>query len=96
MKKNKALALHLIQEDLKYNQLAFGLQALGIDIGFYPDLAPVIAQLMGIPKGQLTEEWVDAYVQFMIKVRVVAWEDKRGVKRLARACYWGLLAEGQN
>ena len=89
--KNKALALHLIKEDLKYNQLAFGLQALGIDIGFYPDLAPVIAQLMGIPKGQLTDEWIDAYVMYMVKVRGVALEDKRAVKRIAKACYWGLL-----
>lgn len=93
--KNKTLALHLIQEDLKYNQLAFGLQALGIDIGFYPDLAPVIAQLMGIPKGQLTDEWIDAYVMYMVKVRGVGMEDLKALKQIAKACYFGLMAEGQ-
>ena len=43
----KALALHLIKQDLKYRQMVIGLNNVGIHIEFYPDLVRVIRALMG-------------------------------------------------
>lgn len=64
---NKELIIQLIQVDLKHNQLTEGLRHLGLDDEekYNLNLLPVVAQLMGIPKGGSIPQWDHIYISFL-------------------------------
>jgi hypothetical protein len=65
--KHKKLIISLIQQDLKHNQLTQGLLQIGLDQGGMHDLdiLSIVAMLMGIPEGSISNRWIDVYVSFM-------------------------------
>lgn len=86
----KALALHLIKQDLKYHQFAAGLKAVGIDVEFYPDLVRVIRSLMDYDSPDAPDAWVHVYVKGLDKASSVAWGDEVGLYLIANAMYQSL------
>ncbi|KOF02913.1 hypothetical protein [Roseivirga seohaensis] len=86
----KALALHLIKQDLKYRQMVIGLNNVGIHIEFYPDLVRVIRALMGHSNVKTLDTWADVYVEGMSKIEKVAWGDEAGLYIVALQIYKSL------
>gem|GEM_PF-2148461 len=90
----KALALHLIKQDLKYRQMVVAQNSVGIHLEFHPDLVRVIRALMGHSNVQTIDAWADVYVQGMAKVEKVSWGDEAGLYIVALNIYKSL--EGFN
>uniref|UniRef100_UPI00404802ED hypothetical protein n=1 Tax=Roseivirga sp. TaxID=1964215 RepID=UPI00404802ED len=86
----KALALHLIKQDLKYHQMVAIQNSVGINLDFYPDLVKVIRALMGHINPETTDAWADVYVKGMAKVENVAWGDEAGLYIVALNIYKSL------
>ncbi|UTW67959.1 hypothetical protein KFE94_07540 [bacterium SCSIO 12643] len=93
--KNKDLILQLIQQDLKHNQLTEGLRQIGLDdYGRYClDIQPMVAQLMGMEKEQVSDRWTEIYGSFMDNAHQTKTSD-RGEELIpvAQKCYDMLLA----
>ena len=86
----KALALHLIKQDLKYRQMVAAQNSVGIHLEFYPDLVRVIRALMGHSDSATIDTWADVYVQGMAKVEKVTWGDEAGLYIVALNIYKSL------
>lgn len=86
---NKSLILQLLICEMKHEQLLMGLQHAGFDItGRSLDIMDVVAELMGIPYDDLTDEWGMLYVSFMRKVRPWGMDgEEEYLKGYADACY---------
>jgi hypothetical protein len=86
---NKELIIHLIQQDLKYNQLLSGLERVGLYAeDLHLNLLDIISELMNVPEGKKDDAWTAIYVSFMqqaIEFEVSA--NKDTLKPLAIACY---------
>lgn len=62
----KEIIIRLISEDMKYHRLTNALyKNEPIPNEYDMDLLTVVAQLMGIKKGLLKDEWIDCYMQKM-------------------------------
>ena len=91
---NKELIIQLIQQDLKYNQLITGLRKIGFDTDVHTlEIIEVVAQLMGIESGKISDKWTGTYVSFLdqahhYKISVLSEE----LKPLAEKCYYLLEA----
>lgn len=90
---NKHLILQLLICELKHEQLLLGLQQAGFNIdGRSLDIMEVVAELMGIPYDELTDEWGMIYTGFMRKVRPYGMEGEEAyMQAYADACYTFLL-----
>jgi hypothetical protein len=86
----KALALHLIKQDLKYHQMVAIQNSVGINLEFYPDLVKVIRALMDHKNPETIDAWADVYVKGMAKVENVAWGDEAGLYIVALNIYKSL------
>ena len=88
MKTNHQLAHHLIMQDLLYHQMIYGVQKHDVHIEFYPDLATVVLQLLGLDEGS-DNELTDLYTGLMAKVEALGKEDE--LENLATSCLNALL-----
>jgi hypothetical protein len=86
---NKPLILQLLICDLKHEQLLLGLKQAGFNTDLRSlDIMDVVAELMGIPYDDLSDEWGMIYVSFMRKVRAYGLEgEEEYLKAYADACY---------
>ena len=89
--KTKKLIIHLIKEDMRFNQYIAALRRLGIEIHTFDlDLMSIIARLMkveGIP-----DAWMDLYVTQLSKSTDVPYEPMgKNLYPLAKECYYSLL-----
>lgn len=63
---NKEIALHLIQEDIKYHELVKHLAEVDVYIEFYPDIATAVQGLIAPDLSEMEQqEWTDWYVRLM-------------------------------
>ena len=67
MDTNKQLIISLLQQDLKHYHLVRGVERLGF---IHEDkqtltLMDMVAECMGIKQGNISNEWISAYVAFM-------------------------------
>lgn len=94
MEVNKALIIQVIQKDLKHNQLMSGLRRSGLDTDLHNlELLDVVARLMDIPKGEVTDQWVEVYFSFLEKAfNYPITECGNELLPLADECYDLLLA----
>ena len=88
MKTNHQLAYHLIMQDLLYHRMIYGVQKHDVHIEFYPDLATVVLQLLGLDDGS-DGELTDLYTGLMAKVEALGKEDE--LENLATSCLNALL-----
>jgi len=86
----KALALHLIKQDLKYRQMVVAQNSVGIHLEFHPDLVRVIRALMGHSNVKTIDDWVDVYVQGMAKIEKITWGNEAGIYIVALNIYKSL------
>lgn len=60
---------YLILQDMRHYQLILLLERLqlpGVDIeNHHLDLAGVLAQLLGLPRAQVPDAWMDVYLQYL-------------------------------
>ena len=66
MKKHQ-LILHLLENDLRYNQLLLGLEKMQLQSAAYYelDLCTIVASLMGLPPGKVPDAWLRQYERLM-------------------------------
>jgi hypothetical protein len=97
LNENRELIVSLIQQDLKHNQLTTGLAKLGLEPDVHSlEIVEVVARLMGVEKGDVSDQWVKTYFSFLdrahhFKISELAEE----LKPLAEECY-DLLVACQN
>ena len=86
---NKELIIHLIQQDLKYNQLLSGLERVGLYAeDLHLNLLVIVSELMNVPKGKTDDAWAEIYVSFMLQaIDFEVSANKEKLKPLAIACY---------
>ena len=86
---NKELTIHLIQQDLKYNQLLSGLERVGLYAeDLHLNLLNIVSELMNVPEGKKDDAWSDIYVSFMQQAIEFEFSaNKETLKPLAIACY---------
>ena len=89
-KANEELIITLILQDLKHNQLTYGLEKLSLKPGIHClDIIEVVAQLMGIPKEEISEQFREIYYSFLkqaIEIKISA--NGEELKPLAEKCYY--------
>ena len=63
--------LRLIKQDLIHNHLITGLDSMGLDASssYCLEIMEMVAALMGIPKGQISDAWSDIYQDWMHATR---------------------------
>ncbi len=88
---HKSIALHLIQEDLKYHQMVAYCGAVDVQIEFFPDFATAVKNLLG--HEEQDDRWEDRYVLAMQKVEKVMWGDKEGIRAVAEEVLEALAGE---
>lgn len=94
MEINKTLILHLIQADLKHNQLINALESIHLDTDgvYYINLADAVAKLMGMD-GEKSDQWFAIYDSYMEQAHSHAVEDRgSNLAPIAQDCYSHLLA----
>lgn len=94
----KELILQLIQQDLKHHQLIHGLRQLGLqDDGLYNlNILPIVARLMGVPEGEIAEEWAAIYLDSMERALDVGVSALgKELRAVAEGCYAGLVGHWQ-
>ncbi|HET6245382.1 MAG: hypothetical protein H0V01_13915 [Bacteroidetes bacterium] len=90
----RKIIIQLIQQDLKHNQLLSGLEKLHLTTEAHPlEIMDVVAEMMGIPTGSASEEWMKIYISFLEEAGQYA-ITSRGERLLplAEKCYNLLLA----
>ena len=86
----RELIIRLIEQDLRHNQLVLGLNKMELDSADFHELeiSRIIGKLMGIPYGQLDDQWGNIYDSFMEQsLHYPVNEAKTRLKPLAEACY---------
>lgn len=68
MERDKVIAL--IAEDIKHNQLLNGLESIGLNDNdrYTLSLDLVIAEMMGCPKGKVSDKWLETYHKTMLSI----------------------------
>ena len=91
----KEEVVHLIKEDMRYNQYIAALRNLGIELyRFDLDLTSLVAKLMG---HEMTNEWIELYVMELYKSESLPIKPLgENLYRLAEECYLKLLNFGYN
>lgn len=89
MHSNKELIIHLILQHMRHVQLISLLEKAGFDFeDKLLDISTVVAGMMGIPKDEITDQWLDRYVDFLDMASAYAWDAKGDQLRpLAEICY---------
>ncbi len=66
----RELIISLIQQDIKHNMLMNGLYNLGLNDNqeYVLDIVSIVAEMMGIENGMVTDEWLDKYHSTMLSV----------------------------
>jgi len=87
---NKELIIHLIKEDMRFNQYLAALRKLGIEAyGFDMDLTSLVAALM---KQEMTNDWLAFYVLKLCNTESLPIKPLgMNLYRLAEDCYNSLL-----
>ena len=84
------LIIHLIEQDLRHNILALGLENLqfsGVE-NYDLNLISAISSLMGIEKGETSDEWSITYHDYMLRAsELKAGFEIDGLEELATECY---------
>lgn len=63
---DKSLIIQILIADMKHEQLLEGLQKLGFSSELHGSgLSSVVAELVGLEKKSIPEEWFDTYMQFL-------------------------------
>src|SRR5689334_7720044 len=95
----KNIVVRLIIQDMKNYQLLQGLEKLGLSTenGLHTSsLLEIIAQLMGIPEQQLSDEWCETYMGFLgqsTRYEITTHGDN--LQPLAEACYGLLVSQAK-
>ncbi|MBN4062176.1 hypothetical protein JYU20_03155 [Bacteroidales bacterium AH-315-I05] len=94
---NKDLIIQLIQQDLKHNQLTGGLQKAGLETDLHNlEIIEVVARLMDVPKGEVSNQWEETYISFLEQAVEYKISDRaEELLPLAEECY-NLLVACQN
>ena len=97
--KNKQLVIRLIRQDLKHNQLVYGLEGLGFaDKGLHGlEILEIIAELMEVPEEKITGAWIGTYIEFLERstdYKITG--NGTNLLPLAEECYNVLLARLDN
>ncbi|MCR9171086.1 MAG: hypothetical protein NXI10_01230 [bacterium] len=68
MERDKVIAL--IAEDIKHNRLLNGLDSIGLNDNdrYTLSLDLVIADMMGYPKGKVSDNWLEMYHKTMLSI----------------------------
>lgn len=92
---NQELITALLLKDMKHNQLVLGMEQLGFVGDDYHTLQiyDIVAGLMGLKPGTISNEWSDIYFLFMEKAMEYDIEPLgKNLIPLAEECYKKLLA----
>ncbi len=83
----------LIKEEMKHEQLIQALQQLGFNSDLHGlDISGVVAELMGIPEGNMSWEWFDVYMSFLEQAgHYEITGDGMNLIPLAETCYLFLM-----
>lgn len=86
---SKKFIIHLIQQDMKHNQLILGLRKLNFNVQVhYLDIMSLVAELMEIPPNSITDNWAKTYINFLEQsVNYEITEVGTGLFPLAKECY---------
>ncbi len=78
---NEKLIKKLLVADIKHNQLINGLYNIGLmDNDKYTlDIDFVVAELLGITKGNVPDEWLDTYHSSMLNLQSTMTDDEIGM-----------------
>ena len=88
--KNEHLIINLIHEDLKHNQLLTAIERIGFDRGnlYNLQLLEIIAKLMKVPKGPISNRWDEIYAGFMLEsINYKVTSRGESLRPLAEVCY---------
>ncbi len=88
------LIIELILQDLKHNQLIFGLERLNLDAGYchYLGILDLIQRLMGIPE-ELVDDFSTSYMSYMQRcLEFPITRSGEELRQLAVECYDNLRA----
>jgi len=92
-KRNEQLIIDLIQQDLKYCQLIYGLEKLGLQASsmHHLDILEVIYQLMFIPNEKKNDYLAETYAAFMsMATDYEITPNGESLRSLAKDCYYRL------
>lgn len=91
------LAVYLILQDMRHFQFISRLEAVGFDTETQVlDLATVVAGLMGLRREDITDDWCDAYVNFLHLATAQPMEGAgEALRPLAQQCYRQMLRMGR-
>ena len=92
---NQKLITALLLQDMKHNQLVLGIEQLGFVSDDYHTLQiyDIVAELMGLQPGKISNKWSDIYLSYMKKVVHYDIEPMgKNLVSLAKECYQKLLA----
>lgn len=83
---------YLILQDMRHYQLILLLERLqlpGVDIeNHHLDLAGVLAQLLGLPRAQVPDAWMDVYLQYLSRAAEFPITGNGApLRALAEACF---------
>lgn len=89
--KKKDLIINLIQCNMQHSQLVLNLENIGLEdrVGVFDiNLLEIVAQLMGIKKTEIDDEWMETYLNFMYKAaNYKVTRNGISLKSLAENCY---------
>jgi len=94
MSVDKHLIVQLIKQDLKHSQLLEGLKTAGFKSDLhYLDLSTIVAQMMGMPGGEASDQWAEVYISFMQQASTYSiTPEGENLTELAEQCYLFLQA----
>ena len=94
MEITKESVINLIKQDLKHKQLTSGLQNIRLDADLHTlEVIDIVAELMGIEKDKIGDQWADTYFSFLNQAHQLAVSEKaEELYPLAEECYNLLLA----
>ena len=90
MHTHKNIIIHLIQQDLRHNQLLRGLEKLQLHCGecYELDIRRSIALLMGLPNGRIPDRFLQLYDTLMSEcLHLPPDEHPEAFRQLAVYCY---------
>jgi hypothetical protein len=94
MSVEKSIIIQLIKQDLKHTQLLEGIKAAGFKSELhYLDLSTIVALLMGVPKGEASDQWAEVYLSFLMQAASFELTPAGdNLDQLAEECYLFLQA----
>lgn len=94
MSVDKEVIIQLIKQDLKHTQLLEGLKAAGFQSELhYLDLSTIVAQMMGMPGGEASDQWAEVYLSFLQQASAYSLTSTgENLDLLAEECYLFLKA----